>query len=429
MAQDQAKQLTAEQQKNQDTIDGINAKGNACAADWGQFEDLCWQTLRNMGLYLYVGAVDPGTKKVTSFEKLSIDQALSEIDGKDQTLYSYLRDHPGTVNGEHRTEVRGHNKDGKNTVKWASGPTVTFKKTAQAGNAARPKGAAAPQASGPPSLTRDILTALPSMVSAIQLLQPKQNANNDSKLILDFMKFQQENMDRLQDQRKEDRKEMKDLVENVANARSPIAELAELEEFRQTVNANNRPASSPPIAGVNSPGQPSSPWDKLAELGGKYLEGAMAAHQQRQTEAQTAESIDAKRAEIAEMAESEITVTDYLNDLTKLIQEETEPVAILKGIQQLLTFAKENDQLDQIPELVECEYDLELSLLALIDSRTENKEFIAEVMKTAIPFLPLVSAELGIIEKESQNGHEEFKHDNTIGITPTVEEPQPQETV
>jgi len=87
MAQDQAKQLTAEQQKNQDTIDGINAKVNACAADWGQFEDLCWQTLRNMGLYLYVGAVDPGTKKVTSFEKLSIDQALSEIVGKDQTLY------------------------------------------------------------------------------------------------------------------------------------------------------------------------------------------------------------------------------------------------------------------------------------------------------------------------------------------------------
>ena len=64
MAQDQAKQLTTEQQKNQDTIDGINAKVNACAADWGQFEDLCWQTLRNMGLYLYVGAVDPGTKKV-----------------------------------------------------------------------------------------------------------------------------------------------------------------------------------------------------------------------------------------------------------------------------------------------------------------------------------------------------------------------------
>jgi len=430
MAQDQAKQLTAEQQKNQDTIDGINAKVNACAADWGQFEDLCWQTLRNMGLYLYVGAVDPGTKKVTSFEKLSIDQALSEIDGKDQTLYSYLRDHPGTVNGEHKTEVRGHNKDGKNTVKWASGPTVTFKKTAQAGNAARPKGAAAPQASGPPSLTRDILTALPSMVSAIQLLQPKQNANNDSKLILDFMKFQQENMDRLQDQRKEDRKEMKDLVENVANARSPIAELAELEEFRQTVTANNRPASSPPIAGVNSPGQPSSPWDKLAELGGKYLEGAMAAHQQRQTEAQTAETIDAKRAEIAEMAESEITVTDYLNDLTKLIQEETEPVAILKGIQQLLTFAKENDQLDQIPELIENEYDLEMSLLALLDSRTENKEYIQAIMKTAEPFLPLVSAELGFIDKESSNGHNEKpEYDNIVGVAATVEEPVTQETV
>ena len=50
-------------------------------------------------------------------------------------------------------------------------------------------------------------------------------------------------------------------------------------------------------------------------------------------------------------------------------------------------------------------------------------------MKTAEPFLPLVSAELGIIDKELTNGHEELKHDNTIGLTPAVEEPQPQETV
>ena len=156
----------------------------------------------------------------------------------------------------------------------------------------------------------------------------------------------------------------------------------------------------------------------------------MAAHQQRQTEAQTAETIDAKRAEISEMAESEITVTDYLNDLTKLIQEETEPVAILKGIQQLLTFAKENDQLDQIPELIENEYDLEMSLLALLDSRTENKEYIQAIMKTAEPFLPLVSAELGFIDKESSNGHNEKpEYDNIVGVAATVEEPVTQETV
>ena len=438
MAQPDGKQLTTEQQKNQDIIDSINAKVNACEKDWGQFEDLCWNTLRNMGLWLYVGAVDTGTKKVTSFEKLSIDQILSEIDGKDQTLYSYLRDHPGTVNGEHKTEIRGHNRNGKSTVKWAVGPSVTFKKAA--GTAPRPNKTGTTTAPSTPtptsSLTKDILTALPSMVSAFQLLQPKPN-NNDNKLILDFMKMQQENahreqerLDRLESQRRADKKEMQELAQSLA-ARSPISDLAELEEFRQQVSASTR-ADSPPIAGVNAPGTTSSgPWDKLAELGGKYLESAMAAHNQRQAEAQQAESIDAKRAEISELAaETEITVQDYLNDLTQLIQAETEAVAILKGIQQLLTFAKENDQLDQIPELTENEYDVEMALLTLLDSRTENKEYIQQVMKTAEPFLPLVSAELGIIDKELTNGHnEELKHNNTIGFTPTSEEPQPQEAV
>ena len=51
-------------------------------------------------------------------------------------------------------------------------------------------------------------------------------------------------------------------------------------------------------------------------------------------------------------------------------------------------------------------------------------------MKTAEPFLPLVSAQLGIIDKESQNGHnEELEYNNTIGVTAAVEEPQPQEAV
>ena len=436
MAQNENKQLTAEQQKNQDIIDNINAKVNACAADWGQFEDLCWNTLRNMNLYLYVGAVDTGTKKVTSFEKLSIDQALSEIDGKAQTLYSYLRDHPGTVNGEHRTEVRGHNKDGKNTVKWASGPTVTFKKTAaQPNTTTKPKGPAATTPTPTSSLTKDILTALPSMVSAFQLLQPKQN-NNDNKLILDFMKMQQENahreqerLDRLESQRRADKKEMQELAQSLA-ARSPISDLAELEEFRQQVSASTRAASPPNIAGVTPGTTSSGPWDKLAELGGKYLESAMAAHNQRQAQAQQSEAIDAKRAEISELAaETEITVNDYLNDLTQLIQAETEAVAILKGIQQLLTFAKESNQLDQIPELVENEYDVEMALLTLLDSRTENKEYIQQVMKTAEPFLPLVSAELGIIDKELTNGHEELKHTDTIGLTPTTEEPVTQEAL
>ena len=425
MAQDQAKQLTAEQQKNQDTIDGINAKVNACAADWGQFEDLCWQTLRNMGLYLYVGAVDPGTKKVTSFEKLSIDQALSEIDGKDQTLYSYLRDHPGTVNGEHRTEVRGHNKDGKNTVKWASGPTVTFKKTAQAGNAARPKGAAAPQASGPPSLTRDILTALPSIVSAVQLLQPKPQANNDSKLILDFMKYQQENMDRLQDQRKEDRKEMKDLVENITSSRSPVQELAELEEFRQTVTANTRP-STPPLIGGASP--TTSAWDRLADLGGKYLESAMQAHNQRQGAVQQEEIVDAKRAEISELAaEEQVDVSVYLEDLANLIKSENEPIAVLKGVQETLTFAKEHNQLDQIKDLSENDNDLELALLSLCESATDNADYVNAVMKSAQPFIPLVAAELGLLKVE-ENGKPDMEHVNPVGVAVSSEEPIAEKT-
>ena len=402
--------------------------------DFASFETACRNELRNRNLLLTFITREPGKNTQVNSATFSIDQVLDEIEGLKTDLFTYFKNHKDIqpYPGEYQVQI----KNGSSKTILTSAPRVIFKGTGtKTDPKTKPGTTAAPTATS--SMTKDILTALPSVVSAIQLLQPKPQANNDNKLIIDFMKMQQDNsrheqerLDRLESQRRADKKEMQELAQSLA-ARSPVQDLAELEEFRQQVNASNRSAaSSPPnIAGVNAAGQPSSSWDKLAELGGKWLESAMSAHAQRQTEAQTSEAIDAKRAEISEMAESEITVTDYLNDLTKLIQEETEPVAILKGIQQLLTFAKESGQLDQIPELIECEYDLEMSLLALLDSRTENKEYIQAIMKTAEPFLPLVSAELGIINKESSNGHEEFKHDNTIGITPTAEEPQPQETL
>ncbi len=403
--------------------------------DFASFEQKCRTELKGKNITLSLVTKDPGTDKTVNSHTFSLDQVLEELEGKSTDLFTYFKTHKEieTHPGEYSVTV----KSGPNKTYIGAAPRVIFKGTGtKTDPKTKPGTTAAPTATS--SMTKDILTALPSVVSAIQLLQPKPQPNNDNKLIIDFMKMQQDNsrheqerLDRLESQRRADKKEMQELAQSLA-ARSPVQDLAELEEFRQQVNASNRSAASslPNIAGVNAAGQPSGPWDKLAELGGKWLESAMSAHQQRQSEAQTAESIDAKRAEISEMAESEITVTDYLNDLTKLIQEESEPVAILKGIQQLLTFAKESGQLDQIPELVECEFDLELSLLALLDSRTENKEFIAEVMKTATPFLPLVSAELGIIEKESQNGHhEELEHNNIVGVAATVEEPVTQETL
>jgi len=425
MAQDDGKQYTAEQQKRKDVIDSVNQKVNACNEEWSLFEDLCWSDLRNMGLYLYIGAVDPGTKKVASFEKLSLDQILSEIDGKNQTIYSYLRDHSATVNGEHKTEVRGYNTDGKNIVKWTSCPTVTFKKTAPTGTTAKPKPGSPSQAAGPPSLTKDILTALPSIVSAVQLLQPKPQTNNDSKLILDFMKYQQENMDRLQDQRKEDRKEMKDLVENITSSRSPVQELAELEEFRQTVTANTRP-STPPLIGGAQP--TASAWDRLADLGGKYLESAMNQHNQRQGAAQQEQVVDAKRAEISELAaEEQVDVSIYLEDLANLIKSEVEPISVLKGVQETLTFAKEHNQLNRIKELSDNDNDLELALLSLCEAATENADYVNSVMKSAQPFIPLVAAELGLIKVE-ENGKPDMEHANPIGVAVSSEESISQET-
>ena len=210
MAQSVDKQNTAEQQKILDFIDEINAKVNACGGDWNKFEDLCWGALRGLNLWMHVGAVDPGTKKPTTYEKLSLDQILSEIDGTPKTIYSYLREHKQTSNGDHEIELRGHNKDRKGSVKWAKGPTINLKKQVTSNTTAKPKGPTAATPTPTSSLTKDILTALPSMVSAFQLLQPKQN-NNDNKLILDFMKMQQENahreqerLDRLESQRRAD---------------------------------------------------------------------------------------------------------------------------------------------------------------------------------------------------------------------------------
>ena len=428
-----AQKMPAENQTNPKLKD-VKDIVEVCT-DFASFETACRNELRNRNLLLTFITREPGKNTQVNSATFSIDQVLDEIEGLKTDLFTYFKNHKDIqpYPGEYQVQI----KNGSSKTILTSAPRVIFKGTGtKTDPKTKPGTTAAPTATS--SMTKDILTALPSVVSAIQLLQPKPQPNNDNKLIIDFMKMQQDNsrheqerLDRLESQRRADKKEMQDLAQSLA-ARSPVQDLAELEEFRQQVNASNRSAASslPNIAGVNAAGQPSSPWDKLAELGGKWLESAMVAHQQRQTEAQTAESIDAKRAEIAEMAESEITVTDYLNDLTKLIQEETEPVAILKGIQQLLTFAKENDQLDQIPELIENEYDLEMSLLALLDSRTENKEYIQAIMKTAEPFLPLVSAELGFIDKESSNGHNEKpEYDNIVGVAATVEEPVTQETV
>jgi len=390
--------------------------------DFASFETACRNELRNRNLLLTFITREPGKNTQVNSATFSIDQVLDEIEGLKTDLFTYFKNHKDIqpYPGEYQVQI----KNGSSKTILTSAPRVIFKGTGtKTDPKTKPGTTAAPTATS--SMTKDILTALPSIVSAVQLLQPKPQTNNDSKLILDFMKYQQENMDRLQDQRKEDRKEMKDLVENITASRSPVAELAELEEFRQTVTANTRP-STPPLIGGASP--TASAWDRLADLGGRYLESAMNQHNQRQGAVQQEEIVDAKRAAISELAaEEQIDVSVYLEDLANLIKSEVEPIAVLKGVQETLTFAKEHNQLDQIKELSDNDNDLELALLSLCESATENADYVNAVMKSAQPFIPLVAAELGLI-KVGENGKPDMEHANPIGVTVSSEEPQPQET-
>ena len=393
--------------------------------DFASFEQKCRTELKNKNITLSLVTKDPGTDKTLNSHTFSLDQVLEELEGKSTDLFTYFKTHKEieTYPGEYTVTV----KSGPNKTYIGAAPRVIFKGSGtKSDTKAKPGTAPTPTPSS--SLTKDILTALPSVVSAIQLLQPKQQTGNDSKLILDFMKFQAENMDRLQDQRKEDRKEMKDLVENITNSRSPIAELAELEDFRQTVSANTRP-QTPPLIGGASP--TASAWDRLADLGGKYLESAMQAHQQRAQTVQQEETIDARRAEISERAAAEpVNVSVYLEDLARLIQAETEPISVLKGVQETLTFAKQNNQLEQIPALAENDNDLELALLSLLEGSTDNQDYISQTMKAAEPFIALVAAELGLIKTEEvkaeDNGKSDFEHAGTVGIAASLEESQPE---
>ena len=124
----------------------------------------------------------------------------------------------------------------------------------------------------------------------------------------------------------------------------------------------------------------------------------MEIQQELLAQAQQAETVDAKQAEISEMAQATetITVGNYLEDLASLIQAEAEPAAVLKGVQETLTFAEENNQLDQIKELSENNNDLGMALLSLLDSKTENKEYVSKIMEAAEEFLPLVQPLIGM---------------------------------
>ena len=85
-----------------------------------------------------------------------------------------------------------------------------------------------------------------------------------------------------------------------------------------------------------------------------------------------------------------------MEDLANLIQSEAEPTVVLKGVQETLTFAKENNQLEQIKELSENNNDLGMALLSLLDSKTENKEYVSNVMEAAEEFLPMVQPLIGM---------------------------------
>ena len=200
--------------------------------------------------------------------------------------------------------------------------------------------------------------------------------------------------------RREDKDEMRELIHSVSANGDSIKQLSALDEFRQKLVEQSR-LMTPQIAPNKSP----SKWDQIIEIGGKVLEQAFAQHQERLAiqqellaQAQQAEVVDAKQAEISEMAQAAetITVGDYLEDLANLIQSEAEPTVVLKGVQETLTFAKENNQLEQIKELSENNNDLGMALLSLLDSKTENKEYVSNVMEAAEEFLPMVQPLIGM---------------------------------
>ena len=107
-----------------------------------------------------------------------------------------------------------------------------------------------------------------------------------------------------------------------------------------------------------------------------------------------------------------------------------EPISVLKGVQEPLTFAKQNNQLEQIPALAENDNDLELALLSLLEGSTDNQDYISQTMKAAEPFIALVAAELGLIKTEEvkaeDNGKSDFEHAGTVGIAASLEESQPE---
>jgi len=241
------------------------------------------------------------------------------------------------------------------------------------------------------SIVTDLLSGLPAVASLIESMLSGQNDNSGVLLKLIEMQGQM---------RREDKDEMRELIQSVSASGDSIKQLSALDEFRQKLVEQSRPMT-PQIAPNKSP----SKWDQIIEIGGKVLEQAFAQHQERLAiqqellaQAQQAEAVDAKQAEISEMAQATetITVGDYLEDLAKLIQSEAEPTVVLKGVQETLTFAKENNQLEQIKELSENNNDLGMALLSLLDSKTENKEYVSKVMEAAEEFLPLVQPSVGM---------------------------------
>lgn len=255
------------------------------------------------------------------------------------------------------------------------------------------------------SIVAALLSGLPAVASLIESMLSGRNDNSGVLMKLIEMQGQM---------RKEDKDEMRELINSVSANGDSIKQLSALDEFRQKLVEQSRPMT-PPIATNKS----SSKWDQLIEVGGKVLEQAFVQHQERLVmqqellaQAQQAETVDAKRADISEMAAEEgITVTDYLSGLTELIKAEAEPIDVLKSIQQLLTFATDVGQLDQIPELVDNDYDPEMALLTLLDHRTENKVYIQSVMEAAGSFLPMVPSMIGgPVESETASpnsgGHE-----------------------
>lgn len=147
-----------------------------------------------------------------------------------------------------------------------------------------------------------LLSGLPAIATLVESMLSGKYGNSDVLLKLIEMQGQM---------RREDKDEMRELIHSVSANGDSIKQLSALDEFRQKLVEQSR-LMTPQIAPNKSP----SKWDQIIEIGGKVLEQAFAQHQERLAiqqellaQAQQAEAVDAKQAEISEMAQAAETIT------------------------------------------------------------------------------------------------------------------------